>query len=214
MYTCINTYLCICTCTNTYWWTHILRSCGVLKLRDWKFKLSHRFDIWQAPQQHSCWDACKISESSYNSKYKSHGFWDFVRSYNKASYQILKWGRDIWQAPQQHSCWDACQISESSYNSKYKSHGFWDFVRSYNKASYQILKWGRALQCLTEYMCVTKLWKNNKQLDDQHCVCRWLYTLWAQGIHRCSEDQIFNMYETSIPMFSRVHVYTETLKEW
>ena len=41
---------------------------------DWYFKLSYRFEIWQAHRQ-QCWrSACQISEGSDNSKYKSCGF--------------------------------------------------------------------------------------------------------------------------------------------
>ena len=39
--------------------------------RDWYFKLSRRFEIWQAHWQHYCRGACQISEQSHNSKYKS-----------------------------------------------------------------------------------------------------------------------------------------------
>ena len=42
----------------------------VSKPRDWYFKLSYRFEIWQ--QCYRC--ACQISERSDNSKYKSRGF--------------------------------------------------------------------------------------------------------------------------------------------
>ena len=52
----------------------IVRSREVSKPQDWLFKLSHRFDIWQAPRQQSYRGACQISERSDNSKYKSHGF--------------------------------------------------------------------------------------------------------------------------------------------
>ena len=51
-----------------------VRSRKVSKPRDWYFKLSHRFEIWQAHRQHCCRSACQISERSGNSKYKSRGF--------------------------------------------------------------------------------------------------------------------------------------------
>ena len=51
-----------------------LRSRKVSKPRDWYFKLSYRFEIWQAHRQHCCRSACQISERSDNSKYKSRGF--------------------------------------------------------------------------------------------------------------------------------------------
>ena len=38
------------------------------------FKLSHRFESWQAHWQHCCRGACYIWERSYNSKYKFRGF--------------------------------------------------------------------------------------------------------------------------------------------
>ena len=51
-----------------------VRSHTVSKPRDWYFKLSHRFEIWQAHRQHCCRSAYQISERSDNSKYKSRGF--------------------------------------------------------------------------------------------------------------------------------------------
>ena len=51
-----------------------VRSRKASKPRDWYFKLSYRFEIWQAHRQHCCRSACKISERSDNSKYKSRGF--------------------------------------------------------------------------------------------------------------------------------------------
>ena len=51
-----------------------VRSREISKPRDWYFKLSHRFEIWQAHRQQCCRSACQISERSDNSKYKSHGF--------------------------------------------------------------------------------------------------------------------------------------------
>ena len=51
-----------------------VRSRKVSKPRDWYFKLSYRFEIWQAHRQHCCRSACEISERSDNSKYKSRGF--------------------------------------------------------------------------------------------------------------------------------------------
>ena len=52
----------------------IVRSREVLKPRDWYFKLSNRFEIWQAHRQQCCRSACQISKRSDNSKYKSRGF--------------------------------------------------------------------------------------------------------------------------------------------
>ena len=51
-----------------------VRSRKVSKPRDWYFKLSYRFEIWQALRQHYCRSAWQISERSDNSKYKSRGF--------------------------------------------------------------------------------------------------------------------------------------------
>ena len=51
-----------------------VRSRKVSKPRDWYFKLSYRFEIWQAHRQHCYRRACQISERSDNSKYKSRGF--------------------------------------------------------------------------------------------------------------------------------------------
>ena len=52
----------------------IVRSREVSKPRDWYFKLSHRFEIWQAHRQQCCRSACQISERSDNSKYLSRAF--------------------------------------------------------------------------------------------------------------------------------------------
>ena len=51
-----------------------VRSRKISKPRDWYFKLSYRFEIWQAHRQHCCRCACQISERSDNSEYKSRGF--------------------------------------------------------------------------------------------------------------------------------------------
>ena len=51
-----------------------VRSRKVSKPRDWYFKLSYRFEIWQAHRQHCCRSACQVSERSDNSKYQSRGF--------------------------------------------------------------------------------------------------------------------------------------------
>ena len=51
-----------------------VRSRKVSKPRDLYFKLSYRFEIWQAHRQHCCRSACQFSERSDNSKYKSRGF--------------------------------------------------------------------------------------------------------------------------------------------
>ena len=51
-----------------------VRSRKVSKPRDRYFKLSYRFEIWQAHRQHCCRSACQISERSDKSKYKSRGF--------------------------------------------------------------------------------------------------------------------------------------------
>ena len=51
-----------------------VRSRKVSKPRDWYFKLSYRFEIWQAHRQHCCRSACQVSERSDNSKYKFRGF--------------------------------------------------------------------------------------------------------------------------------------------
>ena len=62
----------------------IVRSREVWKPRDWYFKLSYRFEIWQAHRQHCCRSACQISERSDNSKYKSRSF-DTLRDVAKRS---------------------------------------------------------------------------------------------------------------------------------
>ena len=81
-------------------WRLIIRSREVSKPRDWQFILLHRFEIWQAPRQQCCRGACRISERSDNSKYKSRGF-DFPICYDKTSYLILKRGAGP-------TCWFRC----------------------------------------------------------------------------------------------------------
>ena len=44
-----------------------VRSRKVSRPRDWYFKLSYRFEIWQAHRQHCCRSACQITERSDNS---------------------------------------------------------------------------------------------------------------------------------------------------
>ena len=51
-----------------------VRSREVSKPRDWYFRLSYRFEIWQTHRQQCCRSACQISERSDNSKCKSRGF--------------------------------------------------------------------------------------------------------------------------------------------
>ena len=50
-----------------------VRSREVSKARDWYFKLSYRFEIWQAHRQQCCRSACQMSERSDNSEHKSRG---------------------------------------------------------------------------------------------------------------------------------------------
>ena len=57
-----------------------VRSRKVSKPRDRYFKLSYRFEIWQAHRQHCCRSACQISERSDNSKFKSRGLRKYVFS--------------------------------------------------------------------------------------------------------------------------------------
>ena len=109
-----------------------VRSREVSKPRDWYFKLSHRFEIWQAHRQQCCRSACQISERSGNSKCKSRGFemlrkdvfsdietgpWApseypkrrlFVTSRKVSKprdrYFKLTYRLEIWQAHRQHCC--------------------------------------------------------------------------------------------------------------
>ena len=50
-----------------------IRSHEVLKPRDLGLNFSNQFEIWQAPWQQGCWDACEISER-YDHNIQSHGF--------------------------------------------------------------------------------------------------------------------------------------------
>ena len=51
-----------------------VRSRKVSKPRDRYFKLSYRFEIWQAHRQHCCRGACQISKRCDNLNYQSRGF--------------------------------------------------------------------------------------------------------------------------------------------
>ena len=75
-----------------------VRSRKVSKPRDWYFKLSYRFEIWQAHRQHCCRSACQISERSDNSKYKSRGF-ETLRDLTIRRL-IEYWNRVQWSMPQ------------------------------------------------------------------------------------------------------------------
>ena len=70
-----------------------VRSRKVSKPWDWYYKLSYRFEIWQAHRQHCCRSACHISERSDNSKYKSSGF-ETLRDLTerRLSFRILRRG--------------------------------------------------------------------------------------------------------------------------
>ena len=61
-------------CLNIRKDVFIVRSREVSKPRDWYFKLSYRFEIWQAHRQQCSRSACQISEWSDISKYKSRSF--------------------------------------------------------------------------------------------------------------------------------------------
>ena len=52
-----------------------VRSCEVSTPRDLSFKLSYRFEIWQAHRQQCCRSSGQIWKRSDNSKYKSRGLW-------------------------------------------------------------------------------------------------------------------------------------------
>ena len=51
---------------------------GDWKLRAWQFKLSHCYEILQAPRQQCCRGACKISERSYDSNLQQHVLSDII----------------------------------------------------------------------------------------------------------------------------------------
>ena len=80
-----------------------VRSLEVSKPWDWQFKSLHCFEIWKKPWQHCCQSAYQILEWLDNYKYKSYGFRDFTRSYDKTSYRILKQGLGcseyLWTGP-------------------------------------------------------------------------------------------------------------------
>ena len=86
-----------------------VRSREVSKPRDWYFKLSYRFEIWQAHRQQCCRSACQISGRSDNFEYKSCGF-ETLRNLTK---------RRLW------GYWDGAQDSDtSSITLSYLATGF------------------------------------------------------------------------------------------
>ena len=105
MYMISREYLSLCIHDDVIEWKHVrpsrvpsqypkrrlyVRSCKVSKPRDLYYKLSYRFEIWQAHRQDCCRSACQMSERSDNSEYKSRGF--ETRSYGKTSFRKLRQG--------------------------------------------------------------------------------------------------------------------------
>ena len=102
-----------------------VRSRKVSKPRDRYFKLSYRFEVWQAHRHHCYRSACHISERSDNSKYKSRGFetlrdlterrlfgyWDGAQFPFELQPQQPKYGITIMErvAPKHSSQQGACQ---------------------------------------------------------------------------------------------------------
>ena len=89
----------------------ILRSREVSKPRDWEFKSSHCFAIWQARRQRCCQGACQIAERPGNSKYKSRGLETFTmrRYFDSISLHCRKqrWGH--------RRCLDQSDYDESMF---------------------------------------------------------------------------------------------------
>ena len=52
-------------------------------------------EIWQAPWQHCCQDACQISERYDHYNIQSRGFEDFTRFGGKTSYRLVNRGPDL-----------------------------------------------------------------------------------------------------------------------
>ena len=85
----------------------IVRPREVSKPRDWQFKLLHRFDIWSAAVLPRC-----LSNFRAIGQFKIliPGLWDFLMSYVKTSYLILKRGAGHYTL---------CQIGHKANLSKY-----------------------------------------------------------------------------------------------
>ena len=70
----------------------IVRSREVLELRDSGLDISNRSEIWQAPRQQRCRDACQISERYDHYNIRSRDFWEFARSCGRTSYRLVNSG--------------------------------------------------------------------------------------------------------------------------
>ena len=69
------------------------------KPRDLYLELFDRSKIWQTHRQYYCQCVCQISKRCDDLNYQSRGFRDFMRSYDKTSYRILKRTKQsLWQS--------------------------------------------------------------------------------------------------------------------
>ena len=71
-----------------------VRSRKVSKPRDWYFKLSYRFEIWQAHRQHCCRSALSNFRAIRQFYLQISRLRDLTRSYGKTSFRILRRGHD------------------------------------------------------------------------------------------------------------------------
>ena len=76
------------TCVHYRIRCDLVRSCKGSKQRNLCLELYDRSEIWRAHRQQCCQCACQMSKRCDNSK--AMQLWDYMRSYDKTSYLILK----------------------------------------------------------------------------------------------------------------------------
>ena len=76
------------TCAHNTIRCILVRSCKGSKPRDLCLELYDRSEIWQAHRHQYCRCACQISKRCDN--FKAMRLWDYMRSYDKMSYRLLK----------------------------------------------------------------------------------------------------------------------------
>ena len=135
-----------------------VRSGEVSKPRDLYFKSSYRFEIWQAHRQQCCRSACRISERSDNSKYKSRSFetlrdlterrliryWDGAQESVPTSYNIT--GKRVsWYSEYKHQWMNVKYHVSRRWKSKWSAIGGAlqnkNNKQSFSYAAFESMRW-------------------------------------------------------------------------
>ena len=142
-----------------------VRSRKVSKPRDWYFKLSYRFEIWQAHRQHCCRSACHISERSDNSKYKYRGF-ETLRDLTRRRL-FGYWDGALYPSGFLHSYWGNCTISSETHLIR-KSD-----LRNFTQSFWKCMQGQSGHTQSTAYRwtlyidyTISQLWNNHRQYID------------------------------------------------